>query len=47
MAEPLNIALAGGGTVGGGVAQILLQHPDRIAHRAARPGGPRSRGRTA
>src|SRR5262245_21568052 len=37
MAEPLNIALVGGGTVGGGVAQILLQYPDRIAHRAARP----------
>ena len=37
MAEPLNIALVGGGTVGGGVAQILLEHPDRIAHRAARP----------
>jgi homoserine dehydrogenase len=37
MAEPLNIALIGGGTVGAGVAQILLGHPDRIAHRAARP----------
>jgi homoserine dehydrogenase len=37
MAEPLNIALVGGGTVGGGVAKILLEHPDRIAQRAARP----------
>jgi homoserine dehydrogenase len=37
MAEPLNIALVGGGTVGGGVAKILLDHPDRIAHRAGRP----------
>src|SRR4051794_16515243 len=37
MAEPLNIALVGGGTVGGGGATILLDHPDRIAHRAARP----------
>src|SRR5262249_37589352 len=37
MAEPLNIALVGGGTVGGGVARILLEHPDRIAHRAGRP----------
>ncbi|MSR52482.1 MAG: homoserine dehydrogenase [Gemmataceae bacterium] len=37
MAEPLNISLIGGGTVGGGVAQILLQHPERIATRAGRP----------
>lgn len=37
MADPLNIALVGGGTVGGGVAQILLQHPARIAARAGRP----------
>jgi len=37
MAEPFNIALVGGGTVGGGVAKILLQHPDRIASRAGRP----------
>jgi len=36
MAEPLNIAMIGGGTVGGGVAQILLQHPERIATRAGR-----------
>jgi homoserine dehydrogenase len=37
MAEPLNIALIGAGTVGGGVAKILLEHPERIAARAARP----------
>jgi homoserine dehydrogenase len=37
MAEPLNIALIGGGTVGGGVAKILLEQPDRVASRAARP----------
>src|SRR5262245_57640636 len=37
MADPLNIAVVGGGTVGGGVAKILLEHHDRIAHRAARP----------
>jgi len=36
MAEPLNIAMIGGGTVGGGVSQILLQHPERIATRAGR-----------
>jgi len=29
MAEPLNIALVGGGTVGGGVTKLLLEHPDR------------------
>src|SRR3954454_11422594 len=37
MADPLNIALVGGGTVGGGVAKLLLQHPDRVAARAGRP----------
>src|SRR5262245_8678242 len=37
MAELLNIALVGGGTVGGGVAKILLEHPDRVAARAGRP----------
>src|SRR5215212_4213826 len=37
MADPLNIALVGGGTVGGGVAHILFQHPERIATRAGRP----------
>src|SRR5262245_6109084 len=37
MADPFNIALVGGGTVGGGVAKILLDHPDRVAARAGRP----------
>jgi homoserine dehydrogenase len=37
MADPLNIALVGGGTVGGGVAKLLLEHPDRVAARAGRP----------
>lgn len=37
MSEPLGIALVGGGTVGGGVAKILLQHKDRLALRAGRP----------
>src|SRR2546421_8939714 len=37
MADPFNIALVGGGTVGGGVAKLLLQHPDRVAARAGRP----------
>ncbi len=37
MSEPLNIALIGCGTVGGGVAKILREHPDRIAQRAGRP----------
>ena len=30
MADPLNIALLGGGTVGGGVAKILLEHPSAL-----------------
>lgn len=33
----LNIALIGLGTVGTGVAKILLEHADRIARRAGRP----------
>src|SRR3954468_4909055 len=37
MADPLNIALVGGGTVGGGVAELLLQPPARVAARAGRP----------
>src|SRR5262249_61037482 len=37
MSEPLGIALVGCGTVGGGVAKILLQHKDRLAPRAGRP----------
>src|SRR6266853_984251 len=35
--EPLNIALIGCGTVGGGVARLLLEHPQRLAARAGRP----------
>jgi homoserine dehydrogenase len=35
--EPLNIALIGCGTVGGGVAKLLLGQPERLAARAGRP----------
>src|SRR6185437_3023002 len=35
--EPLGIALVGCGTVGGGVAKILLEHGDRLAARGGRP----------
>src|SRR6516164_7479126 len=35
--EPLGIALIGCGTVGSGVARLLLEHPERLAARAARP----------
>ena len=35
--SPLNVAILGLGTVGSGVARILLEHPDRIARRAGRP----------
>lgn len=35
--EPLGIALVGCGTVGGGVAQLLLEQPERLATRAGRP----------
>ncbi len=35
--EPLNIALIGCGTVGGGVAKLLLEHPERLAACAGRP----------
>src|SRR5437899_2769764 len=35
--EPLNIALLGCGTVGGGVARLLLEQPGRLAARAGRP----------
>jgi len=35
--EPLGVALIGCGTVGGGVAAILLDHRDRLAARAGRP----------
>ena len=37
MSEPLGIALVGCGTVGGGVADVLLRHPERLAARAGRP----------
>lgn len=37
MAEPLGVGLIGCGTVGSGVAQVLLEHPDRLAKRAGRP----------
>src|SRR5687768_9991825 len=37
MSETLGIALVGCGTVGGGVADILLRHHDRLARRAGRP----------
>jgi homoserine dehydrogenase len=36
-AEPLNIAIIGLGTVGTGVARVLLEQPERIARRAGRP----------
>jgi homoserine dehydrogenase len=35
--EPLGIALIGCGTVGGGVARLLLHQADRLATRAGRP----------
>src|SRR5436309_1842099 len=37
MAEPLGIALVGCGTVGGGVAKLLLEQRERLATRAGRP----------
>ncbi|MBA4191150.1 MAG: homoserine dehydrogenase [Planctomycetaceae bacterium] len=37
MLDTLGIALIGCGTVGGGVAEILLRHGDRLASRAGRP----------
>jgi homoserine dehydrogenase len=36
MSEPLGIALVGCGTVGGGVARLLLEQPERLAARAGR-----------
>jgi homoserine dehydrogenase len=36
MSEPLNIALIGCGTVGSGVARLLLEEPKRLAARAGR-----------
>jgi len=35
--EPLGVALVGCGTVGTGVARILLDHADRLTRRAGRP----------
>jgi homoserine dehydrogenase len=35
--EPLGIALVGCGTVGGGVARLLIEQPERLAARAGRP----------
>src|SRR5947208_1407017 len=37
MTEPLGVALVGCGTVGGGVARLLLEQPQRLAARAGRP----------
>lgn len=37
MSDTLGIALVGCGTVGGGVAHVLLAHAERIAQRAGRP----------
>ncbi len=37
MSEPLGVALVGCGTVGSGVAKILLTQSDRLARRAGRP----------
>jgi homoserine dehydrogenase len=37
MTKPLTIALIGCGTVGGGVAKLLLEQPERLAARAGRP----------
>src|SRR4051794_32366266 len=37
MTEPLGVALVGCGTVGGGVARLLLEQPERLAARAGRP----------
>jgi len=37
MSDTLGIALVGCGTVGGGVADVLMRHKDRIAERAGRP----------
>src|SRR5262245_27225611 len=36
MTDPLHIALIGCGTVGAGVAKLLLEHPERLAARAGR-----------
>jgi homoserine dehydrogenase len=36
MTQPLGVALVGCGTVGSGVARLLLEHPERLAARAGR-----------
>ena len=36
MKESLGVALVGCGTVGSGVARLLLEHPERLAARAGR-----------
>jgi homoserine dehydrogenase len=36
MTEPYGIALVGCGTVGSGVAKLLVEHGDRLAARAGR-----------
>jgi len=35
--KPAKVAIVGFGTIGSGVARLLLEHPERIARRAARP----------
>src|SRR5262245_30225091 len=37
MSDLLGVSLVGCGTVGGGVAKLLLDRPDRLAPRAGRP----------
>jgi homoserine dehydrogenase len=37
MAEPFGVAVIGCGTVGSGVARLLLEHPEPLAARAGRP----------
>ncbi|HUR56016.1 MAG TPA: homoserine dehydrogenase [Gemmataceae bacterium] len=37
MSEALGVALVGCGTVGGGVAKILIGHAERLTHRSGRP----------
>src|SRR5262245_7610142 len=35
--EPVSVAIVGLGTVGTGVARVLLEQPERVARRAGRP----------
>lgn len=37
MSEPMGVALIGCGTVGGGVAKLLIERAERLAQRAGRP----------